>query len=73
MRSTLSLLVVALVLIPAGGCRVRKERIRGKTAVEIERARVQVTAETTTVRIGRESARVPVPKVHVGADSTVSR
>ncbi len=35
--------VLLLLLAGVGGCRVRKERIRGKTAVQIQGATVQVT------------------------------
>ncbi len=65
--------LAVLVLIALGGCRVRKERIRGKTAYQVQGATVQVTTDTKTVRIGRESARVPVPKVHIRPDSSTSR
>ncbi len=65
--------VLALILVAVGGCRVRKERIRGKTTVEIQGERVQVTTDTARLRIGRESVRVPVPKVHVGTDSTTTK
>ncbi len=65
--------VLALVLVAVGGCRVRKERIRGKTTVEVQGANVQVTTDTARVHIGSESARVPVPKVHLGSDSTTTR
>ncbi len=63
------IVVLVLMLIAVAGCRVRKERIRGKTAIEIQGGSVQVTTETARVRIGRESARVPVPRVHVSTDS----
>ncbi len=65
--------VLLLLLVALGGCRVRKQRIRGKTTVQVQGASVQVTIDTTRVRIGRESARVPVPKVHLRSDSTTSR
>jgi len=62
--------VVGLVLlVGVGGCSIKKERVRGKTQVEIRGGTVRLTAETARVRIGKASARVPVPKVHIVPDS----
>ncbi len=66
MRFMVAALATVLVL---GGCRVKKERVRGKTQVEIQGGTVQVTTDTARVHIGSESARVPVPKVHIATDS----
>ncbi len=62
--------VLALVAVALGGCRVKKERIRGKTRVDIQGESVQITTDTARVRIGSESARVPVPRVHVGTTTS---
>ncbi len=67
-----TVLVLATVLV-LGGCRVKKERVGGRTRVDIQGETVQVTTETKTLKVGSESARVPVPQVHIAGDSARAR
>ena len=66
-------LVGLVVLVGLGGCSIKKERVRGKTQVEIRGGTVRVTTYTARIRIGKTSARVPVPQVHVVPDSGTRR
>ncbi len=70
MRRKAVVLLLGFSVLTLGGCRIHKERIRGKTRIDIQGGDVQVTTDTARVKIGSESARVPVPKVHVSTDST---
>ena len=71
MRRAMVLFVAAAVTL--GGCRVKKERLGGRTRVEIQGENVQVSTQPKTVKVGAESTQVPVPQVHIGADSARTR
>ncbi len=67
MRGTVILVVAALLAL--GGCRVKRERVGGRTRVDIQGEHVQVSTQTKTVKVGSESTQVPVPQVHIAGDS----
>lgn len=67
-RTTIVLLAALAAL---GGCRVQKERVGGRTRVDIQGEHVQVSTVPKTVKVGSESTQVPVPQVHISGDSAM--